>query len=193
MAFDIEENWDVLYVEYSTDFGENWSVLGTANDPNWYNSDRNPETSNDCDICPGAQWTGINTNLLEYSYMLNAFTNESNIIFRFVFHSDYTITREGAIIDDFVIDGTLSNQDFATNTIVVYPNPSKGLFTLSYGNFKPQQIEIYDVTGKNILSVDNSKLTENQTELNLSHVSNGIYFIKISNENGQTVKRIIKN
>jgi hypothetical protein len=125
--------------------------------------------------------------------MLNAFANESNIIFRFVFHSDYTITREGAIIDDFVIDGTLSNQNFEVNSIVVYPNPSKGLFTLSYGNFKPQQIEIYDVTGKNILSIDNTKLTENQTELNLSHVSNGIYFIKISNENGQSVKRIIKN
>uniref|UniRef100_UPI000E91D376 glycosyl hydrolase n=1 Tax=uncultured Flavobacterium sp. TaxID=165435 RepID=UPI000E91D376 len=111
MAFDIEENWDVLYVEYSTNFGESWAVLGTADDPNWYNSDRNPETANDCDICPGAQWTGINTNLLEYSYMLNSFTDESNIMFRFVFHSDYTITREGAIIDDFVIDGTLSNQN----------------------------------------------------------------------------------
>ncbi|HRE77692.1 MAG TPA: T9SS type A sorting domain-containing protein [Flavobacterium sp.] len=193
MAFDIEENWDVLYVEYSTNFGESWAVLGTADDPNWYNSDRNPETANDCDICPGAQWTGINTNLLEYSYMLNSFTDESNIMFRFVFHSDYTITREGAIIDDFVIDGTLSNQNFEVNSIVVYPNPTKGLFTLSYGNFKPQQIEIYDVTGKRILSVDNTKLNENQTELNLSDVSNGIYFIKISHENGQTVKRIIKN
>lgn len=193
LAFDIEENWDVLYVEYSTNFGESWAVLGTADDPNWYNSDRNPQSGGDCDICPGAQWTGTNTNLIEYSYLLNAFTNESNIIFRFVFHSDYIITREGAVIDDFVIDGTLSNPDFATNSIVVSPNPSKGLFTLSYGNFKPQQIEIYDVTGKNILSVDYTKLTENQTELNLSHVSNGIYFIKISNENGQTVKRIIKN
>lgn len=193
MAFDIEENWDVLYVEYTTDFGENWTVLGTANDANWYNSDRNPETAGDCDICPGAQWTGTNTNLLEYSYMLNSFSNENNIMFRFVFHSDYTVTQEGAVIDDFVIDGTLSAQDFETNSIAVFPNPTKGLFTLSYGNFKPQQIEIYDVTGKKIVSVDNAKITENQTELNLAHVSSGIYFIKISNENGQTVKRIIKN
>ena len=193
MAFDIEENWDVLYVEYTTDFGENWTVLGTANDANWYNSDRNPETAGDCDICPGAQWTGTNTNLLEYSYMLNSFSNENNIMFRFVFHSDYTVTQEGAVIDDFVIDGTLSAQDFETNSIAVFPNPTKGLFTLSYGNFKPQQIEIYDVTGKKIVSVDNTKITENQTELNLAHVSSGIYFIKISNENSQTVKRIIKN
>jgi hypothetical protein len=193
LAFDIEENWDVLYVEYSTNFGENWAVLGTADDPNWYNSDRNPQSGGDCEICPGAQWTGTNTNLQEYSYLLNAFTNESNIIFRFVFHSDYTITREGAVIDDFVIDGTLSTPDFENTSIAVYPNPTKGVFTLSYGNFNPQQIDIYDVTGKNILSVGNAELTENQTELNLSNVSNGVYFIKISNENGQTVKRIIKN
>jgi hypothetical protein len=43
------------------------------------------------------------------------------------------------------------------------------------------------------MSVGNADLTDNQTELNLSNVSNGVYFIKISNENGQTVKRIIKN
>lgn len=193
LAFDIEENWDVLYVEYSTNFGENWAVLGTADDPNWYNSDRNPQSGGDCEICPGAQWTGTNTNLLEYSYPLNAFTNESNIIFRFVFHSDYTVTKEGAVIDDFVIDGTLSTQAFENNSMAVFPNPTKGVFTVSYGNFNPQQIDIYDVTGKNILSIGNSDLTDNQTELNLSNVSNGVYFIKISNENGHTVKRIIKN
>lgn len=194
MAFDIEQNWDVLYMEYSTDSGENWTVLGSANDANWYNSDRNPQNANgDCEICPGAQWTGTNAVLSEYSYMLNAFNNENNIIFRFVFHTDYTVTQEGVIIDDFVIDGTLSNQDFVTNAIAVYPNPTKGIFTVSYGNFKPQEIEIFDVTGKRIMLVNNTKLTENQTELNLSDVSNGIYFIKISNENEQTVKRIIKN
>lgn len=193
LAFDIEENWDVLYVEYSTDFGQNWAVLGTADDPNWYNSNRTPETANDCDICPGAQWTGTNTNLLEYSYPLNAFTNESNIIFRFVFHSDYTVTNEGAVIDDFVIDGTLSTPDFENTSVAVYPNPTKGIFTVSYGNNSPQQIDVYDVTGKNILSVSNADLYENQTELNLSNASNGVYFVKISNEKGQTVKRIIKN
>ncbi|MBC8883759.1 T9SS type A sorting domain-containing protein [Flavobacterium piscinae] len=193
LAFDIEENWDVLYVEYSTDFGQNWAVLGTADDPNWYNSNRTPETANDCEICPGAQWTGTNTNLLEYSYPLNAFTNESNLIFRFVFHSDYTVTNEGAVIDDFVIDGTLSTPDFENTSVAVYPNPTKGIFTVSYGNNSPNQIDIYDVTGKNILSVRNTDLTDNQTELNLSNASNGIYFVKISNEKGQTVKRIIKN
>jgi photosystem II stability/assembly factor-like uncharacterized protein len=193
MAFDLEQNWDVLYVEYSTDFGENWDVLGTADDPNWYNSDRNPQSGGDCEICPGAQWTGTNENLLEYSYSLNAFTNENDIIFRFVFHSDYTITQEGVIIDDFVIDGTLSTQNFETNSITVYPNPTKGLFTVSYGNFKPQNVEIYDLTGKRILTYTNETIAENQTEINLSHVSNGVYFIKISNENGQSVKRIIKN
>jgi photosystem II stability/assembly factor-like uncharacterized protein len=193
LAFDIEENWDVLYVEYSTDFGQNWAILGTADEPNWYNSDRNPQSGGDCEICPGAQWTGTNTNLLEYSYPLNAFTNESNIIFRFVFHSDYTVTKEGAVIDDFVIEGTLSSPDFENISIAVYPNPTKGIFTVSYGNFNQQQIDIYDVNGKNILSVRNTDLTDNQTELNLSNASNGIYFVKISNEKGQTVKRIIKN
>lgn len=193
MAFDIELNWDALYVEYSTDFGQNWAVLGTSNNLNWYNSNQNPATADNCDICPGAQWTGTNTNLLEYSYLLNSFTNESNIIFRFVFHSDYTVTQEGVIIDDFVIDGLLSNDDFSTNSIVVYPNPTKGIFTLSYGNLKPQQIEVFDVSGKKILTLLGSSISDNQMQLDITTASSGIYFVKISDDEGQLVKRIIKN
>lgn len=193
MAFDLELNWDVLYVEYSTNFGQNWTVLGTANNSNWYNSSQNPATANNCDICPGAQWTGTNTNLLEYSYLLNSFTNESNIIFRFVFHSDYTVTQEGVIIDDFVIDGLLSNEDFTINSIVVYPNPTEGIFTLSYGNLKPQQIDVFDVTGKKLLTLLESYISENQMQFNITTASSGIYFVKISSNEGQLVKRIIKN
>ena len=42
MAFDLEIDFDIVYVEYSKDGGSVWEVLGTANDPNWYNSDTVP-------------------------------------------------------------------------------------------------------------------------------------------------------
>lgn len=123
MAYDLEENWDIVYVEYSTNQGEEWNVLGNINSqPNWYNSDRTNTisgTADDCQNCPGKQWTGTNTTFTEYSYDFNAnaalgevnLSMEESIIFRIVFHSDPGVTQEGVVIDDFVLDGEVDDDD----------------------------------------------------------------------------------
>ncbi|QBA64920.1 thrombospondin type 3 repeat-containing protein [Muriicola soli] len=123
MAYDLEINFDIVYVEYSTDDGANWQVLGSVNSqPNWYNSDRTNESSgadDDCQNCPGAQWTGTEATLTEYAYDFTAnaalgetdLTNENNVIFRIVFHSDPSVNQEGAIIDDLVVEGFQDDDD----------------------------------------------------------------------------------
>lgn len=121
MAFELEQNWDIVYVEYSTNGGVNWNVLGTIDsEPNWYNSDRTENTAgNDCYNCPGAQWTGTASDMTEYAYdfVANAargetdLTNEPNVIFRVVFHSDQSVVEEGAIIDDFQVFGVQDDED----------------------------------------------------------------------------------
>ncbi|MDT8347964.1 MAG: glycosyl hydrolase, partial [Flavobacteriaceae bacterium] len=60
MAYQIEDNWDVLYMMYSTDDGQTWSTLGSASDPNWYNSNL-VGSQGQCPLCIGAQWTGSAT------------------------------------------------------------------------------------------------------------------------------------
>lgn len=128
LAYDLENNWDILYVQYSTDLGQSWQVLGLM-DTNWYNSDRTPETTgSDCSNCVGAQWTGTNDLLTNYFYPLSDLSTETNVMFRFVFHSDQSVTEEGVIIDDFLISGTLSNEEMDINNLVIYPNPSKRNF-----------------------------------------------------------------
>jgi photosystem II stability/assembly factor-like uncharacterized protein len=114
MAYDLEENWDIIYVEYSIDNGGNWQVLGSSSDPNWYNSDRTNTSSgnsNDCQNCPGAQWTGTNTTLTQYTYDLTSLASETEIVFRFVFHSDPFEHQEGVVIDDFVISRELIDDE----------------------------------------------------------------------------------
>jgi len=49
-------------------------------------------------------------------------------------------------------------------------------------------VEIYDVYGKKQLTIDNGQLT-----INISHFSAGIYFVKITTENGIVTKKIIKH
>ncbi len=123
MAYDLEINFDVVYVEYTLDDGSTWEVLGSVNSqPNWYTSDRTNQSSgtdDDCQNCPGAQWTGTNATLTEYAYdfTTNAalgetdLTNETNIIFRIVLHSDPSVNEEGVVIDDLVVEGLVDDED----------------------------------------------------------------------------------
>lgn len=123
MAYDLEVNFDILYVEYSIDGGTSWSVLGKQGSlPNWYNSNRTNASSgfeDDCQNCPGAQWTGTDADLKRYAYdfALNAslgeidLSAEANIVFRLVFHSDPSVTQEGVIIDDLGVTGFFDDDD----------------------------------------------------------------------------------
>lgn len=192
MKFELEQNYDVVYVQYSTDFGANWNLLGTTG-TTWYNSDRTLATAgNDCQNCPGGQWTGADTALKTYTYPLNALNSETNIIFRIVFHSDQAENKRGVNVDDFVINGTLSNQNFELNNVVVYPNPSKGIFNISLGDVQPTAITVYDLTGKIILSKKDIQTSNFETSLDLTNAALGIYFVKITANDQSTVKRIIK-
>ena len=214
MAFDLEGNWDIAYVEYSLNQGNNWSVLGTINSlPLWYNSDRTNASSggaNDCQNCPGAQWTGegenahasggTNATMREYAYdfALNAgngetdLTGATNIIFKIVLHSDGSVNEEGVIIDDFVIDGTaLSIQDLEQNEFMVYPNPSSGLFKIRFnGQTSKVNFNVYDVTGKRVYTESTEQFSE-EYRLNLEQLSGGIYFLELENDNKVTTKKIM--
>jgi len=177
MVFDIELNWDVLYMEYTLDKGQSWQILGTAQDPNWYNSNFiDPQRT----ITVGKQWTGSDLNVKEYSYDLQEFTNESNIIFRFVFASDQAENGEGAAIDNFSITASaiLAVDDLAKNNFKLYPNPSSSVFYLQRPDLEPMQISVYDVTGRLIFEVDD--ITTMNYPLDLTKIPAGLYFLKIN-------------
>ncbi len=198
MAFDLETNWDIMYVEYSTDQGGNWQILGTANDLNWYNSSRTNASSgpaDDCQNCPGAQWTGLDTTLKEYSYNLSPLNGEASIIFRFTFVSDNFANEEGVVIDDFVIDATaiLSVNDFEAGEFLIYPNPSSEIFNIRRMNTigENMNVKVYDVLGKLIRQDKN--ITDANYKLNMAGVSKGIYFLQVNIENKRLVKKIVLN
>ena len=189
MAFDLEFNWDIMYVEYSTDGGANWNVLGTSSDPNWYNSSTLPSTN--CLNCPGAQWTGTDATLQEYSYDLSAFEGQSSLTFRFVFHADQSVNQEGVILDNFTVAGTLGIDDFELSGFQIYPNPSKNIFNIKLKNTNEFEFEIYDLTGKII--VDKTKVSGNYYQLDMSSYSNGMYFINIKANNKSATRKLMLN
>ncbi|MCG2611156.1 T9SS type A sorting domain-containing protein [Flavobacterium sp. SM15] len=84
----------------------------------------------------------------------------------------------------------LSNQEFTTtsnNIITVYPNPTNSKIHIkTSNNIEIQKIKIYDLLGKEIHG-----LIQNNDELELSGIDNGIYFLKIFTDKSIYTRKII--
>jgi hypothetical protein len=86
----------------------------------------------------------------------------------------------------FQVANILSVEDFNTNEIALYPNPSNGIFTIN--TQLPTDVVAIDVTGKEVFRMLN---INNQTTLNLTQLQKGLYLLKLSNELGEQTKKII--
>ena len=83
------------------------------------------------------------------------------------------------------INSQIANQN---SQIVLYPNPSNGIFTIS-GIEQNTSISIYNAIGELVKSIQS---TDNNTTIDLPDYSNGIYFIKVKNNNADVIQKIIK-
>lgn len=211
MAFDIEQDWDLIYLEYSTNGGSTWSVLGLSTDPDWYNSSRLPNGT-DCFNCIGGQWTGEgndlsthsgggrNRNSHAFSYPLAAFdatgSAESSIVFRFVYHADEAVAEEGAIIDNFVVNGDvpLSVNDNEFEKLSIFPNPTNGVITIMSSNsLSDAKVSVYDVMGRNLTSNTNVSVKDNNSiSIDINGFAVGAYILSIEDQNHKSVKQIVK-
>jgi len=76
----------------------------------------------------------------------------------------------------------------------VAPNPFNSQIQLNFSNYTSfnTRLEIYDNLGKLVMAqnLENNRL---HFETNLSTIPNGIYFLKISSDQGSVVKKIIKH
>lgn len=79
----------------------------------------------------------------------------------------------------------LSNSSFDISTVVVFPNPTKGMVTLS-GIAGAGKIEVYSALGQKVMEQDFS----GETSLNLG-LSSGIYMIKITSDNKTVTKKLV--
>lgn len=83
----------------------------------------------------------------------------------------------------------LSNPDFEQDqSISVYPNPTKGKVNVS-GDFTLQSVQLYDVQGR---LLQTQLADDNQTIVDISAHSNGVYFIKVTSNKGIKVGKIVK-
>ncbi|MBI1184396.1 T9SS type A sorting domain-containing protein [bacterium] len=81
------------------------------------------------------------------------------------------------------ITSAIKPQEMAAAEITMYPNPSRGLVTIS-ANEAVKSVRIFDLSGKELLyeQVNNSQVV-------LNHLEAGVYVVAISAKNGQNIMR----
>jgi hypothetical protein len=75
--------------------------------------------------------------------------------------------------------------------VSIYPNPASNVINvkMSTALINNAIIELYDATGK---LINQQKVTNEFTSLNINGLSNGIYSVRVITDNEQTIKRIVK-
>ena len=73
----------------------------------------------------------------------------------------------------------------------IYPNPTTGKLTIDYGQLIIDKIEIFDIARKIVSSNIQISLSSNH-EIDISNLNSGIYFVKVTTERGEIVKKIVK-
>ncbi len=177
MAFDIEIDYDLLYVQTSIDGGTTWANLGTGVSSNWYNSSRLPNGV-DCQNCIGGQWTGRDAIIKHYSYDL---AQQANTIIRFVMETDDASNNDGVIIDNFQVSGTsLATNKNSFEVFAIYPNPSNGSVSISLTSNTDVKVSLNDISGRLIFN-ETFKNSESifKKDINFNYLSKGIYLINV--------------
>lgn len=95
-------------------------------------------------------------------------------------------------IDKFRLEfvGTLGTNDAISNSFNIYPNPSKDIWYINNGSSSIESINLFDVTGKEVLNLTPNK---NEVEIDASNLKSGIYISKIKTPNGVDSVKLIKS
>lgn len=91
-----------------------------------------------------------------------------------------------------IIEGsTLTTESFNSNEITIYPNPTRDIITIdASSNYENMSFEVYDITGKLILTQQSLKASK---QIDLSALNSGIYFLHLTDGDSIAIHKIIKS
>jgi hypothetical protein len=198
--FSTELFQDGCAVDYSTDYGNSWQILGGF-DPanNWYNA---PFIIALGGLPPDPGFTGSLGNYILSEFEKHFGFSSTAVIFRFRFMSDYSVTNEGWVIDDVcfqdmgptgINEPSLSVTGLALGQNV--PNPALSQTDIPY--FLPTdgkvKLELTDVVGKSVLVLtDESKSSGLHTfSFNTGQLNAGLYFYTLTFNGERITRRMI--
>jgi hypothetical protein len=72
----------------------------------------------------------------------------------------------------------------------LYPNPTKGMFTVEFGEHEGLQIDVTDALGRSVVRTIQVETGNTQTAVDISHCSPGIYNVVIQTNRGKINRKV---
>ena len=94
---------------------------------------------------------------------------------------------DSTITLNLIINNTNGLKEYTNQIFSIYPNPTTEIITIDF-NKEPINTDyiLFDISGRSLMS---GTLTDSKTEINLSKLSSGTYYIRIFNNNVKLVKQ----
>ena len=148
------------------------------------------------DINPTLTTTGFAADWTQYSYTVTGLAGATSckIAFRYFVTSGgpQGANSDQIGVDQFSVDRLLSTPDFFANNFAIHPNPVKEVLTITAKNQTAiESVQLIDSSGR-IVNQTNVSSSET-TQINVSELNSGVYFVKIQSELGVGTSKFIKN
>lgn len=140
----------------------------------------------------GATQVGSNITVTgaTYTQQTSSFTAPSAGVYYLIFSNETPIvtTATSLRLDTVSFSSVLSNNEFIETKFSIYPNPTSSILNISNSNnVEIKAISVFDINGR-LVKNQNGALTE----INVSDLNAGIYFVTIETAEGKATKKFIK-
>jgi hypothetical protein len=171
--WDIEDNYDYVQFEVSTDNGSTWEPqCGLYTNTGTSNQDQgNP------------LYDGTQTSWVKEEINLSDYLGET-VLFRFQIVSDQYVEEDGFYFDDFEVSViNASSQSIAEGAIELggYPNPATDVFTITYNAVEVGSDLVITNNLGEVMSVQQLVQNNGRLAIDLSAFASGVYFYQVSN------------
>jgi hypothetical protein len=174
--------FDRLDVVVSTDCGVNWTSVFSKTDPA-LSTVPAQTTAYTVPANTPAAWRAETVSL-------SAFAGAPEVLVNFRALSDY---GNNMYIDDINITGAVGiDENTFTQSVNVYPVPSKGIVFVDLSNVKSTSatISITDITGK-LVNQFNATLSGEPISIDLNNQQSGTYFVNVKTADQEMIRKII--
>lgn len=88
--------------------------------------------------------------------------------------------------------GFSTNDIYADNSISIFPNPTGKELRIKNAKLRIESIDIYDAFGKLVYSQKPKASSQPSAAIDLSTLENGIYFVRLKTDRGNSVTKFVK-
>lgn len=144
------------------------------------------------DTCTADDFPDMTENYMDYTNdtCLNTFTLDQKARILAVLNNS---PRRASLKTSTVCEDPLSNSSFELiQGLHVYPNPASDRLTIAINDnvLIPDSYSIFNSLGQTIISQEINSTQD--LNINIAHLSNGVYFIKVSKDNSTKTLKFIK-